>query len=147
MKYDSMMKALSDLSKEELKELYDNRARRKRRAVARTGREGRRQLVAMLETLAPKVYKQKYKPRPHKVRIPLMKRRGVGKFICAQLSVVIGRTPDGFPIGLSYEKILMATLTEFPESAADELHMRWYANRMRARGHMIPVYRARSNWQ
>lgn len=73
---------------------------------------------------------------------------GVGEYCRSLLKVVTGKTePGGFPVGLGYAEIVAMVRRQYPESAVDSLHLRWYATRMRADGEMIPVHRKRSRWK
>ena len=72
---------------------------------------------------------------------------GVGNFCRDLLRVVVGKTDEGFPVGLSYIKMVELVETYYPCSMADEKHLRWYATSMRAAGEMIPVHRERSRWK
>jgi len=71
----------------------------------------------------------------------------VGNFCRDLLRLVVGRTNEGFTVGLSYAKMVEIIQRHYPCSCADEKHLRWYATSMRAAGEMIPVYRERSRWK
>ena len=76
-----------------------------------------------------------------------MKRNlGIREYVYRLLERVIGHTDDGMPIGLGYKKIMLAARRKFADSAVDERHIRWYANKYRADGGIIPVHRERSKW-
>lgn len=72
---------------------------------------------------------------------------GIGNFCRDLLRVVVGRTDEGFTVGLSYAKMVELIRVHYPCSMADEKHLRWYATSMRAAGEMVPVYRERSRWK
>lgn len=96
----------------------------------------RAEIISFIETMAPK-------ERIRKARMP--KNTGVGRYCQALLAKVISNGPDG-PIGLSYNKMVKMIAKKFPESAADERHLRWYAAKMRRDDIRIPVERERSKW-
>lgn len=146
-----MMKPLSKMTTADLIEAHNTINRREPLSEWTAGRKA---LIEKIERLAPKPRENKptthrHVPYVRKQRVPRMKRRGVGKYICDLLSVVVGKcgVSDQYPVGLSYRDILDKTLAEYPESAADSLHIRWYAAKMRSEGFMIPVYRERSRWK
>lgn len=74
-------------------------------------------------------------------------KNGIGNFCKDLLRVVIGKTNDGFQIGLGYQEMVKIIQVHYPCSMADEKHLRWYATTMRAAGEIIPVYRERSKWK
>ena len=76
----------------------------------------------------------------------MKKNLGVREYVYRLLERVIGETDDGLPIGLSYKKMVHMAQKKFPDSAVDERHVRWYANKYRADGGIIPVHRERSRW-
>lgn len=108
----------------------------RRKAPLAAARWPRGKLIQYLEARAPKV----------RGKMRMKKNLGIRTYVFAQLSRVVGETSEGFPIGLSYERIVRSAKKKFPDSAVGELHIRWYANKMRADGYMIPVHRKRSRW-
>jgi len=68
----------------------------------------------------------------------------VGNFCRVLLRAVVEKNKDGFPVGLSFTKMVQIAKNHFPYSAVNDRHFSWYATRMRAEGEMIPVYRERS---
>ena len=97
----------------------------------------RGRLIQYIDKQAPKV----------KVKTRMKRNLGVRKFVYTLLERVVGETDDGLPIGLGYKKIVEMTHKKFPDSAVDKLHVRWYANKYRADGGLIPVHRERSRWK
>lgn len=72
---------------------------------------------------------------------------GIGNFCRDLLRVVMGKTVEGYEVGLSYTYMVRVIQEHYPNSMADEKHLRWYLTSMRAAGEMVPVYRERSKWK
>lgn len=71
----------------------------------------------------------------------------IGDFCRDLLRVVVGKTEEGYHVGLGYGKMKDIAQTHYPNSLVDEKHLRWYAHDMRDDGEIIPVYRERSKWK
>src|SRR3990167_2876178 len=139
-----MMTPLRKMSKPDLIAVAIRMEVRAEGTPADLERMTRGQLVAYIEALRPPERARLKKARLPAGRMP--KNLGVGRWCRQQLSKIIGQTPDGHPVGLSYAKIVAAANRKFPMSAFDERHARWYAAQMRRDGLMIPVERERSRW-
>ena len=138
-------KPVGELSMDELRQLSDYLLRVNKNAVEPTGRMTRSELIAYVESLRirPGMARAK-KPRVKK-KTRMTRNLGVGRRCREILATVVGRGEHG-PIGLSYTKMVEMVQKEFPTSAVDERHLRWYATKARAEGMAIPADRPRSSW-
>lgn len=100
-------------------------------------------LVAYIESLKRPSAARPKKTRQKRPRMP--KNRGVGKYCRELVMRVVATGPDG-PIGLSYNKMTKMVRRKFPDSAADERHLRWYAAQLRREDKRVPNNRERSRW-
>lgn len=133
------------MTNEDLRQIVDIMERRAKSGAADVTRWSRAELISYIESLRP-IPKPK-RVRPPRVRKPRMPRNtGVGRYCEEVLAIVVERDSEGHDWGLSYEKMTKMVQKEFPDSAADERHLRWYAAKMRRDGKTIPVYRERSRW-
>lgn len=134
---DSVKVDLSHLSLKELRDIYVRACEWHR--VEPASINSRRDHIDRIKDMATWARRGK---RPKR-----MGRLGVGKFVEELLMKEVGRTDDGFPVGLSYEQIIDAVRVKFPESVCNARHIRWYANKMRTRdGVQPPVHRGMSKW-
>lgn len=140
----NLVTPIEKMNERDLRELVDRMEMRADGAPANTRGWTRDQLVEYAESLRPGQQRRLKRERERRERMP--RNRGVGKHARELLMFEACRNSDGFPVGLSYAEIVDLVRDEFPDSAFDERHARWYATKMRSEGLMIPVYRERSRW-
>ena len=74
-----------------------------------------------------------------------MKKDGVGAY-CRQILARVVDEVNGHPVGLGYGEMVTMVQKKFPNSRADERHLRWYASHLRAEGKSVPAHRRRTYW-
>lgn len=149
---DVSMVPLADMTRDQLLEIVDVAERRWAEGPPTdTRRWSKTQMVAYVESLRP----DKRAPRKklaERRATRLKTHRGVGKYCLTLLATITGHTPDGLPIGLSYNRMVRMAQRRFPDSAVDERHLRWYASKARLEARLsgvelvMPVHRKRSVW-
>ncbi len=147
---DEKIRHVDELTMAELWDIYRLVLSEKRRKPTKSAWDGtRRELIEAIEKFAPGRVLIPVRKRSVRVarKVRHVARPGVGNTARELLQKVIGKTPDGEPVGMSYQAMLKIVKKKFPESKVSYAHLRWYATKLTLEDVKVPAHRERSIWK